>query len=195
MTTILTKVRGNKHPFQSEWDTSAGVLSVLAHNTCNHERSRGCSWLPQMSCASWQHFHLFSRNWQHPTARVPLLEATSELFSACISSRVCPKAYTGGSVETLLPTPKTAHTGMEAHPDTGFPDLPILRTGDSSERQNKTHSASRSTYYLDFSALYSRIPSAGPQICTRSSLVSFNKSAPGETHDCTKLILEHLYFL
>lgn len=34
--------------------------------------------------------------------------------------------------------------------------------------------------YLDFSALYSRMPSAGPQICTRSSLVSFNKSAPGQ---------------
>lgn len=145
---------------------------------------------------SWQQIHLFPRSRQCPTALVAVLQPASELVSACVSSGVCPEgAHRRLFLNTLLPIPETAHPGIEAHPDADFPDLPILRTGDSSNRQNKSHSASHSTYYLDFSALYSRIPSAGPQICTRSSLVSFNKSAPGETRDCTKFILEHLYFL
>lgn len=33
-TTVLIKVNGNKYPFQSESDTSTGMLAVLALNTC-----------------------------------------------------------------------------------------------------------------------------------------------------------------
>lgn len=121
------------------------------------------------------------------------LPLTSSVPASHLGSAL--KAYTGGSFfkHTAASSWESSHRHRGP---SDFPDPPILTTRDPSKWQKKTHSSSRSMCYLDFSALYSRIPSAGPQICTRSSLVSFNKSAPGETHeDFSKIILEHLYFL
>lgn len=117
---------------------------------------------------------------------LPNCIATSLTVYLCIHQclhHICglPWRYTQNSLllSTLLPTPETAHMGLrQSNSECIPPRSPILRKAHSMIKQK--HLSVRLALYLDFSALYSRIPSAGPQICTRSSLVSFNKSAPGE---------------
>lgn len=166
MMTILIKVNGNEYP-------------------------KGLSWGLFLAPVN-EKFCVLPTNRQPPTALVPVSQAAFGPVSASTSSGLCPEGEHSSETRCWQFLRQLLHTSRPC--PHWLPRYPSSKEGDCSKGQNKPHLASHSTYYLDFSALYSRIPSAGPQICTRSSLVSFNKSAPGKTQeDFMKILLEHLY--
>lgn len=128
------------------------------------------------SLFSWQQTQSSSRNQYCPCAFLPVLQSICP--HQCLHQIwACPE----GVHKTVFLWARrcrgsTAHTGTR-QPSVETHSAPVPTQG----KVHKTFLLN-TVFYLDFSELYSRIPSAAPQICTKSSFVSFNKSAPGEQH-------------